>query len=117
MGRAFDRAAPLTAALVWCPFPDEAEAAAVAGQLLDEGLVACANLMPAMRSLYRWNSERGEARECGVLFKTEASLLARAVARIEALHSYDAPAVVGWEADDCGEATGAWLAALKAGKA
>ena len=36
-----------------------------------------------------------------------------AVARIEALHSYDAPAIVGWEADLCGEATGDWLAALR----
>ena len=49
----------MSAALVWCPFPDEDEAAALAGRLLDEGLIVCANLLPAMRSLYRWNGERG----------------------------------------------------------
>ena len=38
-------------ALIWSPFGDEDSAAAIAGQLLDEGLIACANLMP-IRSLY-----------------------------------------------------------------
>ena len=103
----------MSAALIWCPFPNEDEAAEVAARLLDERLIVCANLIPMMRSIYEWNGERGDARECGALFKTEASLLPRAVARIEALHSYDAPAIVGWEADLCGEATGDWLAALR----
>ncbi|MBO9498318.1 MAG: divalent-cation tolerance protein CutA [Novosphingobium sp.] len=102
----------MSAALVWCPFPDEDEAAALAGRLLDEGLIVCANLLPAMRSLYRWNGERGEARECGALFKTTPVLLPEAIARIEALHSYAAPAIVGWAADACGAATAAWLADL-----
>ena len=103
----------MSAALIWCPFPNEDEAAEVAARLLDERLIVCANLIPMMRSIYEWNGERGDARECGALFKTEASLLPRAVARIEALHSYDAPAIVGWEAGLCGEATCDWLAALK----
>jgi len=105
-----------SAALIWCPFAGEEEAASVATRLLDEGLIACANLIPGMRSLYEWNGERGEARECGALFKTEASLMARAIERIEALHTYEAPALVGWETGGHGEATGVWLAAL-AGRA
>lgn len=98
-------------ALIWCPFadPDSAEAAAAA--LLDEGLVACANLLPGMRSLYRWRGERGEASETGVLFKTRADLLDRAIARLEAIHPYDAPAISGWRCDAQGAATAGWLAA------
>ncbi len=103
----------MNTALIWCPFPNEDEAASIAGQLLDERLIVCVNLVPMMRSLYEWNGERGDARECGALFKTEASLLAQAIARIEALHSYDAPAIAGWEADRCGDATRDWVAALK----
>ncbi|WP_324261725.1 divalent-cation tolerance protein CutA [Altererythrobacter sp. H2] len=98
-------------ALVWCPFPDQASAAAVAGQLLDEGLIACANLLDGMTSLFIWQGERGQAAECGALFKTDASRLAEAVARIETLHPYDAPAVVGWLCAEAGTATRAWLAA------
>ena len=100
-------------ALIWCPFPDEASAAAVATQLIDEKLVACANLLGPMRSLYQWNGERGEASETGVLIKTDAALLDAAVARVAALHPYEAPAVLGWSCDAAGEATAQWLGALR----
>jgi periplasmic divalent cation tolerance protein len=100
------------AALIWCPFADGEAAHAAAEALLDEGLVACANILPPIHSLYSWQGERGEASEVGVLFKTHASLLARAVERLEALHGYEAPAIVGWRADACGAATAEWLANL-----
>lgn len=99
-------------ALVWCPFPDEASAAEVADRLLDEKLIACANLLGSVRSLYQWNGERGDARECGVLFKTDAALLDIAVARIAELHPYDTPAVLGWRCDAAAPATAKWLGAL-----
>ncbi|QYU69724.1 divalent-cation tolerance protein CutA [Leptolyngbya sp. 15MV] len=98
-------------ALIWCPFPDRAAAERVAGRLLDEKLVACANLIDGVASLFAWNGERGGATECGALFKTDAAVLDRAVARLEALHPYDAPAVMGWRVDVPGRATAQWLAA------
>jgi periplasmic divalent cation tolerance protein len=101
-----------TAALIWCPFASEDAAAEAAAQLLDEGLIACANLVPGMRSLYTWNGERGEARECGALFKTEADLLDRAVARLAAIHPYETPAIAGWRADAIPPSTAAWLGRL-----
>ena len=99
------------AALIWCPFGDEDSAATVARQLLDEGMIACANILPAVRSLYNWNGERGESSEVGVLFKTHPSRLTAAIARIEALHPYDTPAVTGWSCE-AGIATAAWLEGL-----
>ncbi|HZU65589.1 MAG TPA: divalent-cation tolerance protein CutA [Novosphingobium sp.] len=103
------------AALIWCPFADEASAAAVAGALLDEGLVACVNILPAVRSLYIWQGARGEGAEVGALFKTRADLLEAAIARIAALHPYEAPAVVGWHCDGAAAPTLAWLGALTGG--
>jgi len=102
-------------ALIWCPFADEASAAAAAGQLLDEGLIACANILPAMRSLYVWRGERGEATEVGVLFKTDAALLDRATARLAEIHPYDTPAVLGWRPDTAAPATRDWLRSLVRG--
>lgn len=99
----------MTAALIWCPFGDIETAEAVAGTLLDERLIACANIIPAIRSLYRWNGERGEGTEVAVLFKTQADLLDAAVARVEALHPYDSPAISGWRCDAVGAATLGWL--------
>ena len=99
-------------ALIWCPFADEDSAAAVATRLLDEKLIACANVLGAMRSLYDWNGERGDEREVGVLFKTDARLLDAAVARVAELHPYDTPAVLGWRCDAATLVAAAWLGAL-----
>jgi len=100
------------AALIWCPFADGERAASVADVLLAEGLVVCANIMPAMRSLFVWNGARGEASEAGALFKTRAVLLDAAVARIAALHDYEQPAILGWRCDSASPATLAWLGGL-----
>jgi len=96
-------------ALIWCPFADEASAEAAARQLLDERLIACANILPAMRSIFTWQGERGEAAEVGVLFKTDASALDRATARLAEIHPYDTPAVLGWRTDTASRPTAAWL--------
>jgi periplasmic divalent cation tolerance protein len=99
----------VSAALIWSPFENEEAAATAASQLLDEGLIACANILPGVRSFYLWQGQRGEARECGALFKTEAGLLDKAVARLAAIHPYETPAIAGWRADAPAPATAAWL--------
>jgi periplasmic divalent cation tolerance protein len=99
-------------ALIWCPFPDAATASATAKTLLDERLVACANILPAMISLFDWNGERGEAGEAGVLFKTDAALLERAIGRLGEEHPYDEPAILAWRCDAASPGTAAWLGAL-----
>lgn len=99
-------------ALIWCPFESEADAARIAGILLDERLAACANILAPMRALFVWNGRREEARETGVLFKTTGVLLARAVKRLAELHPYDEPAVIGWHASEAPPAARAWLAGL-----
>ena len=102
----------MSAALIWSPFASEDDAAKAAASLLDEGLIACANLVP-VRSLYVWQGERGEARECGALFKTSEGLLDKAVARLAEIHPYETPAITGWRADAAAAATAAWLAGLE----
>lgn len=99
-------------ALAWCPFPDEESAATAVGILLDEGLAACGNIIPAMRSLYVWNGERGDTREAGLLLKTDAALLDRLVARLAMLHPYAEPAILGWRCDAASAETAAWLGSM-----
>lgn len=99
-------------ALVWCPFPDGESAAAIARTLLDEGLIACANILPPMRSLYVWRGEAGDESEVGVLFKTNSARLPRATARLAELHPYEEPAILGWRCDAASPAAAAWLGAL-----
>ena len=91
------------AALVWCAFPDGDAAALAAKTLLDEKLIACANILPAIRSLFEWQGEREEATE---------ALLDRAIGRLAEVHPYAEPAIVGWRCDAAHPATAAWLGAL-----
>ena len=104
---------PNAGAMIWCPFPDENSARAVAVKVLDERLVACANMLGSITSLYVWQSTQSQAEETGVLFKTDAALLDRAVQRIGELHPYDAAAVLGWHCQAAAPATLAWLADLQ----
>lgn len=100
------------AALIWSPFGGLADAESVARVLVDEGLVACANIVPHLTSIFRYEGEVQQASEVGALFKTDARLLERATARLAELHPYEAPAICGWVADSAPEETRTWLAAL-----
>ena len=99
-------------ALIWSPFGSIQEAKVVARTLLEEELIACANFIEGVHSIYRWQGEIGEGDECGALLKTDLSLLKDAIARLEELHPYDSPAILGWNCDEAGVATGPWLSSL-----
>lgn len=99
----------MAAALVWCPFPDTDSARAAAGLLLDERLIACANIMGAVESHFIWEGARASGSEVGVLFKSTAGRLEALVERLGELHPYDTPAINGWLVDESHPATLAWL--------
>ncbi|TMM48234.1 divalent-cation tolerance protein CutA [Qipengyuania marisflavi] len=92
-------------ALIYCPFPDAATAERLGGQLLAENLIGCINIGGPIRSLFCWQGEMGAGEEIPALIKTDASLLDRAVTRLEALHPYDTPAIMGWRCDSAGSGT------------
>lgn len=99
-------------ALIWCPFPDEAGAFAVIDTLLEENLIACANILGDLQSRYVWKGEHGASHEVGVLFKTHSDHLGDAVTRIESLHPYETPAILGWHCEVANPATLEWLSQL-----
>lgn len=70
------------------------EAERIADALVEEQLVACANILSPHTAVYRWEGkvERGE--EVAVVFKTRADLFEKVKNRIVELHSYDCPCVV-----------------------
>lgn len=96
-------------ALIFCPFPDSDTAREVAATLIEERMVACANILGQIESLYVWGGVRGEATEIGVLFKTDATVLEDAIARLGVLHPYDTPAISGWRCDAAHPETARWL--------
>ncbi len=69
--------------------PEEADQ--LARTLVEERLVACATLLPAVQSVYRWQGAVETATETMLLLKTAAEQLPALEARLHALHSYETP--------------------------
>lgn len=74
--------------------PDEAAAATLARTLVDERLIACANLVPKVRSIFRWKGVIHDADEVLVVMKTRSTAVDALIARVKALHSYTVPEVL-----------------------
>ena len=83
------------ALLVFTTLPSADKAAELAKALVEERLAACANLLPAIRSIYRWQGKLQDENEVLVLLKTRAEHLERLKLRILELHPYEVPEVIG----------------------
>jgi periplasmic divalent cation tolerance protein len=80
--------------IVLTTLPIESDAEQFASQLVEEKLVACVSVLPAMRSIYRWKGAVERADERQLLLKTAVAQLAALEARVRALHTYDVPEFV-----------------------
>ena len=82
------------ALIVFSTFASEEEAARVTRTLVEERLIACANLLPGARSIYRWQGKVEDQREVVALMKTRKQDWPALMARLHELHSYDTPECV-----------------------
>lgn len=90
---------------------EEAEADRIAEAVVAERLAACANIIPGMRSVYRWQGKVERGQETVLVLKTTAALSAQLTARIKALHSYEVPCVVTLAVDGGNPDFLAWVVA------
>lgn len=81
---------------IYATFATAEEAQTIARALLEERLVACANIFPAHQALYWWEGKIAAGQETAVLFKTRADLFDSVADFIKARHSYAVPCIVGW---------------------
>src|SRR5207302_1424405 len=96
-GKAKDRDVELTmaaGAVTAIAAQSNAAAAQLAKAVVGEKLGACANILPALRSIYRWEGKIQDENEVLVLLKTQRTHLARLTARILELHPYEVPEVL-----------------------
>jgi len=61
---------------------------------VEERLAACANILPGMRAIYRWEDAMQDEGEVVLLLKTRAGLVETLTARLVELHEYDCPCVL-----------------------
>jgi periplasmic divalent cation tolerance protein len=84
-----ESAPPVRIVLTTAASPEEASR--LGRTLVEERLVACATLVPAVQSIYRWEGQIETAPETLLLLKTGPDQLAALEARLHELHSYQTP--------------------------
>ena len=97
------------ARLVLSTCPDAGAAETVARALVEERLAACVNLVPGVRSIYRWQDAVEQADEILLVIKTTAANVDALTARVAQLHPYEVPEVIAFAATDVSDAYLAWL--------
>ncbi len=80
--------------LIFCTCPDRECADKLANALVDERLAACVNILPGIRSVYRWEGKRETASETLLLIKTHHRAYPALERRILELHPYELPEII-----------------------
>jgi periplasmic divalent cation tolerance protein len=86
--------------LVLCTHPDPAAAETLAATLVERRLAACVNVLPGLRSVYRWQRRVENSQEALLLIKTTAERFAELKDAIVSLHPYSLPEVLAFESRD-----------------
>lgn len=90
-----------------CASPEDA--ARIARSLVEKKLAACVNVMPAIRSFYRWQGAIEDDQESLLVIKSSRGLFDQLRVEIEKLHSYEVPEVIAVPIVDGSEGYLEWL--------
>lgn len=88
----------------------EDAAADLARALVERRVAACVNIVPAVRSIYRWQGAVQDEREVLLVMKATADRLDDLVAAVAELHPYDVPEIVAVEPRFVAQAYASWVA-------
>ena len=91
--------------------PDTEVGARIARALVEERLAACVNLVPGIRSIYRWEGAVQDDGEVLLVVKTSADRGRDLAERVRELHPYDLPEVLALPAAGGSEDYLAWVRA------
>jgi periplasmic divalent cation tolerance protein len=95
-------------------FPDRETAQRISNQLVTERFAACANILPAVESIYRWKDKIETGSETLVFFKLSEDRQSAFQEKLRSLHPYEVPEIIfvpvstglpeylRWVADNCG---------------
>jgi periplasmic divalent cation tolerance protein len=85
--------------VVLCTCPDPATAELLAAGLVENGLAACVNILPEIRSIYRWQNEVQQETETLLVMKTSRETYPQLESWLIDHHPYDVPEVLALPID------------------
>ena len=100
-----------SARIVLTTAPDRPTGERIARALVERSLAACVNLVPGLRSIYRWKGAIEEADEVLLVVKTTAARAAELERALAELHPYEVPELVAIEPARVEAKYLAWLVA------
>lgn len=86
--------------LVLSTASSEKEAISISQALVEQELAACVNVVPAIRSIYRWKGKIWNEVENMIFIKTTLPQFEEVKRVIKELHSYELPEVLMMKIDD-----------------
>lgn len=95
----------------------EEQALDIAHTLVQRRLAACVNILPGVRSIFRWKGKVQQDNEYLLLIKTLETNFEAVRAAIKELNLYDLPEIVGFPAARVDAAFAAWVAESSTGVA
>lgn len=87
----------------------EEQAARLARHLVEQRLAACVNILPNVRSFYRWHEKVEDSDEWMLVIKSRRDLFLALRAEIEKMHSYEVPEIIALQVVDGSQAYLGWL--------
>ena len=87
----------MTVLICFCTCPEPHTAGRVATALVEERLAACANILPGLRSIYRWQGQVEAADEVLLLLKTSPDRYPALQDRLRELHPHELPELLAVE--------------------
>lgn len=83
--------------LGYITFSNLEEAKKISSALVENKLIACANIFEDHTAVYMWQGHPSSEMETGALIKTQAHLIPKINSYLTKYHSYDCPCLVSWE--------------------
>jgi len=100
--------------VVFITAKDKKEAEKISRGLLEAKLIACANIVEGVQSLFWWQGKIDMSQEVLLVLKTKKVLFKKVMAQVKSLHSYQTPEIIalpivngsedylGWISSSCG---------------
>lgn len=85
------------------------DAQTIAETLVEKRLAACVNILPGLKSVYRWQGKVENAGELLLLIKTRRGLFEQLSAELARIHPYEVPEVIALPLIDGAPAYLGWL--------
>jgi periplasmic divalent cation tolerance protein len=102
--------------IIFVTAASEQEASSISRVLVEEGLAACANIVPRIRSIYRWEGKIQDEGEALIIVKSREDLFERIRGRVKELHSYEVPEITAIKIDEGDSAYMQWIESVTTSK-